>query len=192
MAKRQSTRSEPESIRAEYERHGARQFYERSGSRYRNPHEPAIERVLRAAVAKWSPDLSHVLDLACGSGEVTLVLRSLGAETVQGIDPFTADAYWERTGAEAERLTFEDIAAGALDGRRFSLIVCSYALHLVEPPRLPTLVYQLGRVADSLFILTPHKRPVLKPAWGWQIVGEIVIERVRARYYCSTEPSDRA
>jgi 2-polyprenyl-3-methyl-5-hydroxy-6-metoxy-1,4-benzoquinol methylase len=192
MAARQSMRSESDSIRAEYERHGAQQFYERSGGQYRNPHEPAIERVLRAAVTKWSPDSGRVLDLACGSGEVTLVMRSLGAGTVHGIDPFTADAYRERTGAEAERLTFEEIAAGALASRRYSLIVCSFALHLVEPSRLPTLAYQLSRVAGSLLILTPHKRPVLKPEWGWQMVGEIVIERVRARYYRSTEPSDPA
>ncbi len=192
MAARQPVQFEPESIRAEYERHGARQFYERSGGQYRNPHEPVVERVLRAAVTKWSPDLSRVLDLACGSGEVTLVLRSLGAGTIHGIDPFTADAYRERTGADAERLTFEEIAAGALAGRCYSLIVCSFALHLVEPSRLPTLAHQLSRVADSLLILTPHKRPVLKPEWGWQMVGEIVIERVRARYYRSTEPSDPA
>ena len=151
-----------------------------------------IERVLRAAVTTWSPDLSRVLDLTCGSGEVTLVMRSLGAGTVWGIDPFTADAYRERTGAGAERLTFEDIAAGALAGRRYNLIVCSFALHLVEPSRLPALTYQLSRVADSLLILTPHKRPVLKPAWGWRPIGEMVIERVRARYYRSTEPSDPA
>ena len=192
MAARHPMQSKPESIRAEYERHGARRFYERSGRRYRNPHEPAIERVVRAAVAKWSPDLNCVLDLACGSGEVTLVLRSLGAHTIAGIDPYTAAAYRDRTGAEAERMSFEDIAAGAIAGRRYSLIVCSFALHLVEPSRLPTLAHQLSRVADSLLILTPHKRPVLKPEWGWQVVGEIVIERVRARYYRSTEPSDPA
>ena len=192
MAARESVQSEPESIRSEYERHGARQFYERSGGQYRNPHEPVVARALRAAVTKWSPNLDRVLDLACGSGEATLVLRSLGAGVIAGIDPFTGEAYRERTGVDAERLSFEDIAAGALAGRRYSLIVCSFALHLVEPPRLPTLVYQLSRVADSLLILTPHKRPVLKAVWGWKLVGEIVIERVRARYYRSTEPSDPA
>jgi SAM-dependent methyltransferase len=191
MATRRSTQSEPESIRAEYERHGAQRFYERSGGRYRNPHEPAIDRVLRAAVTKWSPDLSCVLDLACGSGEVTLLLRLFGAR-VAGIDPYTADAYRDRTGAEAERLTFEAIAAGALSGRRYSLIVCSFALHLIDPSRLPALTYQLSRVADLLLILTPHKRPVINREWGWTLTGEIVIERVRARYYRSTEPSDPA
>jgi SAM-dependent methyltransferase len=186
MDTQESAQSEAQSIRAAYERHGVRQFYERRGPQYRNPHEAAIERVLRAAVAKWSLDLSQVLDLACGSGEATLVLRSLGAGAITGIDPFTADAYRARTGAEAERLTFEEIVAGSLAGRHFSLIVCSFALHLVEQSRLPSLAFQLSRVADSLLILTPHKRPVLKPDWGWQLVGEIVIERVRARYYRSS------
>ena len=192
MTAKRPIQPEVPSIRSQYEKIGVRRFYERFGSRYANPHEPAIERVLLAAVAKWSPNLERVLDLACGSGELTLVLRTLGAGSVQGIDPFTGDSYRERTGVEAEPLTFEDIAAGALAGRRYSLIACSFALHVVEASRLPTLAYQLSRVADSLLILTPHKRPVIRPEWGWQLVGEMVVERVRARYYRSTEPSDRA
>jgi hypothetical protein len=138
-------------------------------------------------VGKWSPDLNRVLDLACGSGEVTLVLRTLGVGAIHGLDPFTAHAYRYRTGAEAEQLTFEDIAAGALAGRRYNLVVGSFALHLIEPSRLASLGYQLGRIADCLLIVTPHNRPEIRPEWSWTRVGEIVIERVRARYYRSTE-----
>lgn len=175
--------SDPAPIRTEYERRGVRGFYAESGADYRNPHEPHLRRCIARAVELWRPDLSHVLDLAAGSGEVTLALRELGADRVDGVDPFTFEAYLARTGAAAERLTFEDVAAGALAARRYSLVACSFALHLVEPSRLPAVCQQLALVSDALLVLTPHKRPVIGPEWGWELVGEQVIERVRARMY---------
>ena len=173
-------------IRHQYERHGVRGFYAASGAEYRNPHEPQLRACLRAAVERWRPDLSRVLDLAAGSGEATLVLRELGAGHVEGIDPYTADAYARRTGAHADRFTFEEVAAGALSSRTYSLVVCSFALHLCEPSRLPAVCQQLAVVGDALLVLTPHKRPAIREAWGWRLEGELVIDRVRARFYRST------
>jgi SAM-dependent methyltransferase len=174
-----------DSIRGEYEKHGPAEFYRRFGPDYRNPHERSVQRSIRLAVGRWRPDLSRVLDLAAGSGEATLVLRELGAGHLDGIDPYTAEAYERRTGRAAERFSFEDVAAGALSGREYSLVVCSFALHLCEPSRLPAVAYQLSLVAPALLILTPHKRPHLRPEWGWNLVGEQVIERVRSRFYRS-------
>lgn len=179
------------SIRGEYERRGVRAFYRDAGADYRNPHEPQVRACLAAVVPKWKPELSRVLDLAAGSGEVTLALRELGARDIDGIDPYTAEAYEARTGKSAERLSFEDVAAGALAGRRYSLIACSFALHLCEPSRLPGVAQQLSLVGDALLILTPHKRPAIKPEWGWELKGEQVIERVRARLYQSSAQAPR-
>ena len=174
-----------EALRHLYERHGVEGYYAQFGDQYRNPHEQRVRAALHAAVAAWQPDLSRVLDLACGSGEATLALREVGAGSVDGIDPYTAGAYQSRTGRPSENFTFEAIAAGALAGRRYSLVVCSYALHLLEPSRLPRLAYELSRLAPGLLILTPHKRPLIRPEWGWQLAGEQVVERVRARLYTS-------
>ena len=179
-------RSPPEggdSIRGEYVRHGSKAYYQKFGADYRNPHEAIVVESLIDAAGRWPLDLSSVLDLAAGSGEVTLALRQLGAKRVEAIDPYTADAYAARTGDDAERFTFAEIAAGALSGRRYSLIVCSFAMHLCEPSRLPALAQQLAAVGESLLILTPHKRPEIRLAWGWKIVGENIIKRVRSRYY---------
>lgn len=171
------------SIRSEYERHGAQQYYEDFGDSYRNPHEPIIARCLGEAVEKWRPNLTHVLDLAAGSGEATLALRRLGAARIDGIDPYTADAYLARTGQSAEKFAFADLAAGRLSGRRYSLIVCSFAMHLCPRSRLPGLCYELAQIAGSMLILTPHKRPVIQPEWGWELSGETILERVRSRLY---------
>ena len=178
--------SDQQSIRGQYEKHGVQGFYEQYGDQYRNPHEFAIREVLARAVTTWQPDLAHVLDLACGSGEVTLALKELGCTRIDGIDPYTGNAYTERTGQHAEPFTFAQIASGILSGRHYSLIVCSFALHLLEDSRLPTLAYQLSLITDGLLILTPHKRPEIDASWGWTIVGELVEDRVRARYYKSS------
>jgi len=175
--------TDQDSIRGQYERLGVKTFYRRHGAEYTNPHEPVLRDVLRMAVERWRLDLSHVLDLAAGSGEATLILRDLGAAQIDGVDPYTGEAYQARAGQPAEPLSFEDVAAGALAGRRYSLIVCSFALHLAEPSRLPMIAYQLSLVAPALLILTPHKRPVIRPEWGWRLEGEFVEQRVRARLY---------
>jgi SAM-dependent methyltransferase len=169
-------------IRPAYEQHGVTGFYEQFGSNYRNPHETIIQSLLKKVILEWKLDLSNVLDLACGSGEATLVLQELGA-VVSGIDPYTFKAYLERTTLQAEQFSFDDIANGILEGRRYSCIVCSFALHLVEVSKLPALLYQLVQITDTLVILTPHKRPQIKPDWGWKLESELLEDRVRARLY---------
>src|SRR4051794_9481441 len=59
------------SVRGGYARLGVGAYYRRHAATYRNPHEDGIRAALGHAVADWTPDLSHVLDLAAGSGEVT-------------------------------------------------------------------------------------------------------------------------
>ncbi|MBS1786875.1 MAG: class I SAM-dependent methyltransferase [Acidobacteria bacterium] len=177
---------EPEgsnALRCQYEQHGVENYYAQFSAEYRNPHEPIIAEVLCEAVSRWNLDLSSVLDLACGSGEVTLAMRELGAGQIDGIDPYTVEAYQGRTGQRAEPFSFEDIAAGALNGRRYSVVICSFAMHLIEESWLPSLLFHLARISDSLLIVTPHKRPELKAEWGWNLEDEFLIERVRARLY---------
>jgi len=172
-------------IRTAYEKCGIEAFYRKSGATYRNPHEPELRRVLDVVVREWRLDLSKVLDLAAGSGEATIALRELGVGDIEGIDPYTYEAYERRTGLRAGRQRFEDVAAGALAGRDYSLIVCSFAMHLVERSRLAGLAYQLSQIGSRLLITTPHKRPVLRPEWGWELEEERVIHRIRARLYRS-------
>lgn len=181
----QSPKPNPPALRQAYEEHGAQGYYERYGAEYRNPHEPIVAALVAQAVARWQLPLGRVLDLACGSGEATLALRALGAGHIDGIDPYTHAAYLARTGQPAERLSFEQAAAGALAGRHYDLIVCSFALHLAPLSRLPALAIQLSLLAGTLLVLTPHKRPEIRAAWGWILEEELLHERVRARCYRS-------
>jgi 2-polyprenyl-3-methyl-5-hydroxy-6-metoxy-1,4-benzoquinol methylase len=174
-------------VRGEYRRLGVERFYREQGASYRNPHEPHVARALTVAAQRFGirPG-TRVLDLCCGSGEVTRALLPLGVSDVEGADPYTAGAYRARTGKTALELGFDQIACGALLDRRYDLIVCSFALHLLTPSRLPGVVWQLARTAPRLLVLTPHKRPVLSPHWGFELVGELLERRVRVRCYHRT------
>lgn len=173
-------------IRTAYEKYGVKAFYQNFGDSYRNPHEAIIFKIIDRINSNYQFDFKKVLDLAAGSGEVTLVLKKLGYTNVDGIEPYTFNAYFERTGKGAEEYSFEDIEKGGISKRRYTTIVCSFALHLAQPSRLPMLSYQLSRIAPSLLVITPHKKPHIKPEWGWILFDEIMIERVKARLYQSS------
>ncbi|KAG6854678.1 hypothetical protein C0991_003327 [Blastosporella zonata] len=80
-------------------------------------------------------------------------------------------------------LSFKDIAEGALPPLStdtpttdsptatypiVDLIICSFALHLVESPsELFSLLWELSSKARWLVILAPHKKPEIKDGWGW-------------------------
>jgi hypothetical protein len=175
------------SLRDRYQSLGVERFYREHGASYRNPHEANVGAALGVAVKLL--DISkeqRVLDLCCGSGEVTLALHALGFRELRGIDPYTADAYRERTGRQATQLDFDAIGQGALLGQRFDWIVCSFALHLLAPSKLPSVVWQLAQSAPNLLVLSPHKRPVLSAHWGFELRVEQVERRVRLRGYRRT------
>ena len=142
-------------------------------------------RSLAEAVHRWPLDLSRrVLDLAAGSGEADIALCKLGAGAIDATDPFTHAAYAARTGSR--------VRAARLRGRRRRRagrpVVRADRLQLRAAPvrarrASPGVAAALSLLAPSLLVLTPHKRPVLRPAWGWNLAGEFVIERVRTRWY---------
>lgn len=79
---------------------GAEKYYQEHGVDYRNPHEEKIKIALLKGLSKWKPKMSKVLDLACGSGEITLMLESLGVKEITAMDPYTVEAFKKRTKRE--------------------------------------------------------------------------------------------
>lgn len=183
-------------MRAHYEASGVRGYYEKSGSEYKNPHDKALCRCIRKAMAHWEgkghvcvSKLSSVLDVACGSGEATLALRScvgIGECAFFATDPYTHAAYSKRVGAPAMKHSFKDISQGLLGDKKYSLIVSSFALHLMSKSLLWACLTQLSERAPLLLVCTPHKRPHITENMGWTLLGEVYEERVRARLYKST------
>jgi len=139
-------------------------------------------------------------------------------------DPFTAEAFKTRTTLNCSTWSFQQIADGALadllivsasssgstldkggreeiqDQRLVEMTICSFALHLIESPsELFALLWELSSKSRWLIVLAPHKRPEIKPGWGWmkwdvgswterpmsQSNGEFLQDRVHCRVYRS-------
>jgi SAM-dependent methyltransferase len=173
----------PRGVRNDYAAHpdGAAGFYADEGSSYRNPHSGAVIGAL--SLLSWSPT-DRILDLCCGSGEVTGALVSLGVPLalIEASDPYTGEAYAARWGRTVDaNWSFDDLARGALPTDRYDRVVCSYALHLCPTSLLPTVCVQLALAVAELVVVTPHKRPMLRDEWGFVLVEEHRHDQTRAR-----------
>ena len=165
-----------DSVRDKYQKYGVKNFYQWYYDQYNNPHEPIIRKSISYVNDNWDIDFSNNLDLAAGNGEVTVILQSLGYNKIEAVDPYSFKFYEKETNKKCEPISFDDIIKGELDNKKYSTIICSFALHLLETSKLPIFLYKLT-------ILSPHKRPEIKEEWGWELQNEITIEKVRTRLF---------
>lgn len=113
-------------------------------------------------------------------------------------DPFTQEAYRQRTGRESNRLSFEDVANGKLveldplgdrsseDEAPWDLCICSFAAHLIDTTMLFSVMAQLASNCHFLLILSPTKKPNMNESMGWSLIFETRSEmRVHVRLYQS-------
>ena len=100
------------------------------------------------------------MDLCCGGGEVTKVLLERGFKNIKGTDPYMFKAYINNTKKQCTNLSFKDILQGKMTGR-YTTIICSFALHLVDERDLFMIVNELFRHTETIVIIAPHKRPFL-------------------------------
>lgn len=168
-----------ESIRSKYQQYGVDKYYQYHSNEYKNPHIKQIQYSLD----KIKVDLSSVLDLSCGGGEVTSYLVKKGYNNIIGSDPYTCDLYKKNTNKKCLKLSFDDILSGKLD-KKFSTIICSFALHLCKESKINTLLYQLSSICDYLVVISPNKKPNIDKSY-FELVENFEIERVKTRVYKS-------
>ncbi|KAM6494129.1 hypothetical protein JOM56_010490 [Amanita muscaria] len=110
----------------------------------------------------------------------TTPLIPLGQEfpspIVMAADPYTSEAFAERTGLACDMISFKDVAEGCLpctvtdlsrqggqadrEDMEIEMVVCSFALHLIESSsELFALLWQLSTRARWLVVIAPHKKP---------------------------------
>ena len=165
------------SIRNKYSQLGVETFYKENADNYQNPHEPIIQYLIQNYLSSYPKNIK-ILDLACGNGEVTKTLTSMGFSNIKGLDPFTYKQYKSQTQRYCYQLSFKDIVQGKLN-ETFDLVICSFALHLVPPSMLDQLLYQLN--SKELIVLTPNKKPIIQNFF--ELSSEKTYKRVRFRHY---------
>ncbi len=60
----------------------------------------------------------------------------------------------------------QDVASGYLldEGRSYHLVICSYAMHVLDTSYLYATLQQLALVCEALLIISPHKLPQVRNA----------------------------
>lgn len=173
------------SIRQNYEIYGVEDFYKKIGSDYKNPHSDMIKDAIIEINSKNIVDFSNVLDLASGMGEVTSILKELGYNDIVGCDPYLYNEYMKETGKKCYKYSFEDIQQGKLDNKKYSTIVCSYALHLAEPSIISTLMWKLSLISEYFIIISPNNNPIIKENNGWELINSFRKSKSKIRIYTS-------
>jgi len=175
-----------DSIRSEYEIYGVDEFYKNIGGDYKNPHIDDIKKCLYEIDKNNKVDLSNVLDLGSGSGEVTKILKELGYNNIVGCDPYLYKEYINNTGLYCLRYSFSDIQKGLLDNTEFETIIASYSLHLCNTSILPEILWRLSMISKNLIILSPNNNPIITKGNGWILDGSFKISKCKTRIYYST------
>uniref|UniRef100_A0A061SH74 Methyltransferase domain-containing protein n=1 Tax=Tetraselmis sp. GSL018 TaxID=582737 RepID=A0A061SH74_9CHLO len=194
------SKSHASSIRGCYQALGVRRFYEERGGDYVNPHFATLVEVTPGILSEiLLPRLYEIaanggmLDLCCGSGEMTVIFRSWLEEVnstiemdISAADPFTCEAYKRSTGKMAETWSFEDVCDGVLDdlGLSFGLVCISYAVHLLEPSRNSAFFQNLSRHSRLMLIVSPTKnKGIVDESLGWRQAEYRTVQRIHFRLY---------
>lgn len=185
-------------IRIEYAEKGVEAYYQKNADAYENPHFPYIQQLLEQNQSRI--DYSKVLDLACGGGEVALILRGCpdpssggrGFDNVVGCDPFTKRLFVKNTGLPCFNYSFEDVVKGRLAAKvegQYSAIISSFAMHLCDEKMLYALANQLFRLTKNVVVITPHKRPQLEHYSEFSLIFEdfVLTERGKKVFLKSYE-----
>lgn len=167
-------------IRNQYSQFGVEKFYQDNAETYENPHEPIIHAHLNSCIRDKSLKNGRILDLCCGTGQVTKLLQKNGFRNIEGIDPFTNLEYQKRTGCVAYNFDFKYIATKGLP-KQYDTIICSFALHLCPESLLPQVLWQLGESCKTLIILSPNKKPEI--GFPFELVSNKKEQRVFTKIY---------
>lgn len=167
-------------IRDEYTKYGVDKFYKMNKTSYINPHLINIHLVIDWILTKIN--ISSIIDLAAGTGEVTSYLAKNGITDAIGIDPYLSETYEKNTGNECLNLSFQDIA---IDGINHSAqtIICSYALHLCPKSYFNQLMFNLSLNCEYFILISPSKYPIITNYF--ELIDDIIINRTHCKIFKS-------
>ena len=102
-------------IRNNYQKFGVEDYYINVSDNYINPHLQFIEKAMTKVISDYDIDFNKVLDLACGTGEITNILKLNNINNVIGLDPYLYKEYIKNTNNKCLTYSFKDIQQGILN-----------------------------------------------------------------------------
>ena len=153
-----------------FEQHSSPTEFYLTCKKYKNPHANKFYEIIKRVI-DWLPfnmqtSIEPILDLACGSGEVTRALLRYGIDNVIGIDPYLHEQYATITKRTVYDYSFEDIYLEKVLLEKYSIVFCAYALHLCS--HVDKILEVLKKYTEYLCIITPHGLPIVSEESGWQ------------------------
>jgi len=167
-------------IRDEYAKIGVKNFYKINKTSYINPHIKNVHLALNWVLSKI--EMTSVIDLAAGTGEITSYLFKNGITDSIGIDPYLFDIYEKNTGKKCFNFSFEDIAINGLNMSK-QTIVCSYALHLCPKSYFDQLIYNLSLSCEYFILISPSKYPIVDKYF--ELIDDTIINRTHCKIFKS-------
>jgi len=171
-------------ITEQYRTLGVQQYYQDPNTQatYENPHQDYVNDCLMNSFYQYFTEDASVLDLACGNGLVSNLLKHCGVSDIEGADKYMHDRYTEETGFVCYPYSFEDIADfNCIFEKRYDVIICSYAFDLVPESYRQKLLYALSTYTDTLILIRPNSH-VIDPAI-WLEVHQCKFQKSRAIVY---------
>jgi SAM-dependent methyltransferase len=171
------------SIRLKYETYGVDEYYKNHHKSYSNPHMIQIKDLL--IKNKVIIKNNKILDLCCGTGEVTRTLLDLGYKNIKGCDPYTNEIYKTKTNQECYKYNFVDLINYKLE-EEFDCVICSFGMHLCSEKNMTPLINALKYIkVKHVIIITPHKRPNLDRFFNNKFVDFVLTDRGKKVYLMS-------
>ena len=171
-------------ITEQYRTIGVQEYYQDPNTQatYSNPHALFIENSLRTIFCENFTEGVTVLDLACGDGLISSILKECGVSDIEGSDKYMYERYTNETGFNCYDYSFEDIADfNCTFDKHYDVIVCSYAYDIVPESYKQKLLYALSTYTDNLILIRPNSHIVDNSIW--QELQYCKIEKSRAVLY---------
>ena len=122
--------------------------------------------------------------MGAGTGEITNILNDLGYYNITGLDLYLCKEYEDNTGYKCMEMSFDDIQQGKLQDKKYTTIICSYALHLADKSILHDLLWELSLISEYLVILSPTKKPEISDD-SWELIYSFTNGKSKNRIYTS-------
>lgn len=155
-------------ITEKYRTIGIQEYYQSKivQDTYENPHQKFVDMCLIDLYYNCFSENTSVLDLACGNGMVSNILKKCGISNIEGADKYMYNRYINETGFLCYPFSFEDIADfNCIFEKQYNVIICSYAFDLVPESYKNKLLYSLSTYTDTLILIRPNSHVVPETIW---------------------------